>query len=90
MYNIFNKVNLINVIVLEQIIVSYLFFLRDAGEIYFFSIYRFMTKYIVNFFKNKVKFVDNFFEKHFIDMSFRMLFHSHCIEKTAIMSKSKS
>ncbi|KAB7657889.1 hypothetical protein CN470_06325 [Bacillus cereus] len=55
--------------------------MRDAGEIYFFSIYRFMTKYIVNFFKNKVKFVDNFFEKHFIDMSFRMLFHSHCIEK---------
>ncbi|PDZ61624.1 hypothetical protein CON29_19005, partial [Bacillus thuringiensis] len=27
--------------------------MRDAGEIYFFSIYRFMTKYIVNFFKNK-------------------------------------
>ncbi|EAO56302.1 hypothetical protein RBTH_09453 [Bacillus thuringiensis serovar israelensis ATCC 35646] len=24
--------------------------MRDAGEIYFFSIYRFMTKYIVNFF----------------------------------------
>ncbi|PFK20399.1 hypothetical protein COI98_09690, partial [Bacillus cereus] len=25
--------------------------MRDAREIYFFSIYRFMTKYIVNFFK---------------------------------------
>ncbi|BCC51916.1 hypothetical protein BCJMU07_1266 [Bacillus cereus] len=55
--------------------------MRDAGEIYSSSICRFMTKYIGNFFKNKVKFVDNFFEKHFIDMSFRMLFHSHCIEK---------
>lgn len=43
-----------------------------------------MTKYIGNFFKNKVKFVDNFFEKHFIDMSFRMLFHSHCIEKNRL------
>ncbi len=40
-----------------------------------------MTKYIVNFFKNKVNFVDNFFENHFIDVSFRMLFHSDCIEK---------
>lgn len=40
-----------------------------------------MTKNIVNFLKNKVKFVDKFFEKHFIDMSFRMLFHSLCIEK---------
>ncbi|PEC58860.1 hypothetical protein COM15_30530 [Bacillus wiedmannii] len=40
-----------------------------------------MTKNIVNFFKNKVKFVDDFFEKHFIDMSFRMLFHRYCIEK---------
>ncbi|PEM90058.1 hypothetical protein CN639_11535 [Bacillus toyonensis] len=55
--------------------------MRDAGEIYSSSICRFMTKYIVNFFLNEVKFVDNFFEKHFIDMSFRMLFHSHCIEK---------
>ncbi|MRQ29057.1 hypothetical protein EKV71_06495 [Bacillus anthracis] len=55
--------------------------MRDAGGINSSSICRFMTKYIGNFFKNKVKFVDNFFEKHFIDMSFRMLFHSHCIEK---------
>ncbi|MBE7102933.1 hypothetical protein FT637_07700 [Bacillus cereus] len=55
--------------------------MRDAGEIYYSSIYCFMTKNIVNFLKNKVKFVDNFFEKHFIDMSFRMLFHSLCIEK---------
>ncbi|KOS28894.1 hypothetical protein ADK18_06730 [Bacillus anthracis] len=55
--------------------------MRDAGEINSSSICRFMTKYIGNFIKNKVKFVDNFFEKHFIDMSFRMLFHSHCIEK---------
>ncbi|PFS70648.1 hypothetical protein COK50_20845 [Bacillus thuringiensis] len=55
--------------------------MRDAGEIYSSSICRFMTKYIGNFFKNKFKFVDNFFEKHFIYMSFRMMFHSHCIEK---------
>ncbi|PHD77053.1 hypothetical protein COF50_30450, partial [Bacillus toyonensis] len=55
--------------------------MRDAGEIYSSSICRFMTKYIINFFKNEVKFADNFFEKHFIDMSFRMLFPSHCIEK---------
>ncbi|PGB54197.1 hypothetical protein COM01_05915, partial [Bacillus wiedmannii] len=48
------------------------------------SICRFMTKYIGNFFKNKVKFVDNFFEKHCIDMSFKMLFHSHCIEKNRL------
>ncbi|PFL59186.1 hypothetical protein COJ27_24345 [Bacillus cereus] len=58
--------------------------MRDAGEIYSSSICRFMTKNIDNFFKNKVKFVDNFFEKHFIDMSFRMLFHSHCIEKNRL------
>ncbi|PKJ56485.1 hypothetical protein CWE34_08790 [Bacillus sp. SN10] len=58
--------------------------MRDAGEIYSSSICRFMTKYIGNFFKNKVKFVDKFFEKHFIDMSFRMLFHSHCIEKNRL------
>ncbi len=36
---------------------------------------------LLTFLKIEVKFVDNFFEKHFIDMSFRMLFHSHCIEK---------
>ncbi|PFB29843.1 hypothetical protein CN388_06640 [Bacillus cereus] len=58
--------------------------MRDAGEIYSSSICCFMTKNIDNFFKNKVKFVDNFFEKHFIDMSFRMLFHSHCIEKNRL------
>jgi len=40
-----------------------------------------LTKQIDNIFVNMVKFVDNFFEKHFIDMSFRMLFHSLCIEK---------
>ncbi|PEA10118.1 hypothetical protein CN425_18215 [Bacillus cereus] len=58
--------------------------MRDAGEIYSSSICRFMTKNIGGFFKNKVKFVDNFFKKHFIDMSFRMLFHSHCIEKNRL------
>ncbi|AWC28045.1 hypothetical protein CG478_008785 [Bacillus cytotoxicus] len=36
---------------------------------------------ILNIFVKMVKFIDNFFEKHFIDMSFRMLFHSHCIKK---------
>ncbi|PED08928.1 hypothetical protein COE90_06915 [Bacillus pseudomycoides] len=48
---------------------------------YFSSIYCFLTKHINNIFVNMIKFVDNFFEKHFIDMSFRMLFHSLCIEK---------
>ncbi|OWT48317.1 hypothetical protein CER22_26515 [Bacillus sp. K2I17] len=55
--------------------------MHDTGEVYSSSICRFMTKYIGNFFKNKVKFVDNFFEKYFIGMSFRMLFHSDSIEK---------
>ena len=54
--------------------------LRDAGEIYSSSICRFMTKYIVNFLKIRLNSLTTF-EKHFIDMSFRMLFHSHCIEK---------
>ncbi|RFB39102.1 hypothetical protein DZB83_29920 [Bacillus sp. dmp10] len=58
--------------------------MHDAGEIYSSRICRFMTKYIGNFFKIKVKFVDNFFEKQSIDMSFRMLFHSHCIEKNRL------
>ncbi|PEW18381.1 hypothetical protein CN439_13855 [Bacillus cereus] len=53
----------------------------DDGDIYSSSICRFMTKYIGNFFQNKVRIVDNFFEKHFIDLSFRMLFHSNCIKK---------
>ncbi|TBX91494.1 hypothetical protein E0M29_13240 [Bacillus cereus] len=61
--------------------------MRDTGEVYSSSICRFMTKYIGNFFKNKVKFVDNFFEKHFIDMSFRMLFHSDSIEKNRLFCR---
>ncbi len=47
----------------------------------FSTIYHFMTKNSDYSFENKVNFVENFFEKHFIDMSFRMLFHKHCIEK---------
>ncbi|OJD68937.1 hypothetical protein BAU25_05035 [Bacillus albus] len=58
--------------------------MHDTGEVYSSSICRFMTKYIGDFFKNKVKFIDNFFEKHFIDMSFRMLFHSRSIEKNRL------
>ncbi|PED22139.1 hypothetical protein CON63_02270 [Bacillus toyonensis] len=51
------------------------------GEISSSSICRFKTKNNLYLQKNKVKFVDSFFEKHFIDMSFRMLFHSHFIER---------
>ncbi|PEB54808.1 hypothetical protein CON65_08600 [Bacillus pseudomycoides] len=64
-----------------------MFFFYDAGEIYFSSIYRFFTKFIVNIFIKMVKFVDNFFEKHFIDMSFRMLFHSLCIKKNDLLCR---
>ncbi|PHD21358.1 hypothetical protein COF37_21385 [Bacillus wiedmannii] len=47
----------------------------------FSSICSFMTKYMGDFFGNKVKFINNFFDNHFIDMSFRMLFYRHCSGK---------
>lgn len=37
----------------------------------------------MNFFGNVGKSVDNFFEIHFIDMCFRMLFHILCIVKSS-------